>query len=89
MLRYAKFRNLTVHKWFEETERKYSEKVCFYFEDEEWTFRMVQEMSNRVGNYFSQQNFVKGDTVAIFMENRPEYICIWLGLAKVIFLNIT
>ena len=26
--------------------------------------------------------FTKGDTVALFMENRIEYIPIWLGMAK-------
>ena len=25
----------------------------------------------------------RGDTVALMMDNRPEYVAIWLGLAKV------
>jgi len=44
---------------------------------------MVRDLSNRVANYFSQREFTKGDSVAIYMENRPEYVCLWLGLAKV------
>jgi len=25
----------------------------------------------------------RGDTVALMMDNRPEYVAIWLGLAKI------
>ena len=47
-------------------------------------YAQVDEMSNRVGNYFSSLGLKKGDTVSLFMENRPEYVCVWLGLCKVI-----
>ena len=29
------------------------------------------------------KGFRKGDAVAFFMENRPEYVASWLGLAKI------
>ena len=51
--------------------------------DEEWTRQRVEEYSNRVANYFLQRGFKKGDTVAFFMPNRPEYIITWFGLAKI------
>ena len=51
--------------------------------DEEWTRQQVEEQSNRVANYFMQRGFKKGDTVAFFMPNRPEYIILWFGLAKI------
>jgi solute carrier family 27 fatty acid transporter 1/4 len=25
----------------------------------------------------------RGETVALFMESKPEYVCIWLGLSKI------
>ena len=43
----------------------------------------VEEYSNRVANYFHSLGYKKGDSVAFFMENRPEYIATWLGLAKI------
>lgn len=40
--------------------------------------------SNRIANLFANKfNLRKGDCVAILMENRPEYIGIWIGLAKI------
>lgn len=33
-------------------------------------------------SYFKSNGLKRGDTVALIMENRLEYVCIWLGLAK-------
>ena len=44
----------------------------------------VDEYSNRVADYFlSLRPLQKGDTVAVYMSNRVEFIGIWLGLAKI------
>ena len=57
--------------------------IWLFAQDETWTFGQVEEYSNRVANYFLSLRFQKGDCVAIFMENRPEYVATWLGLAKI------
>ncbi len=43
----------------------------------------MEERSNQVAHWGAQSGLVKGDTVAIFMTNRPEFVALWLGLAKV------
>ena len=43
----------------------------------------VEERSNQIANYFLSEGYQKGDGVALFMENSPHYIIIWLGLAKI------
>ena len=48
-------------------------KVMFYFEDQTWTFKQIDEYSNKVANYFSSLNYSKNDTIALFMENRWIY----------------
>ncbi|KAM8763687.1 long-chain fatty acid transport protein 1 isoform 1-T2 [Rhynchonycteris naso] len=47
-----------------------------------WTFAQLDTYSNAVANVFSQLGLVPGDVVAIFMEGRPEFVGLWLGLAK-------
>ncbi|XP_025832140.1 long-chain fatty acid transport protein 4 [Agrilus planipennis] len=76
-------RQLTVVKRFLEVTKKHPEKVAFRFEDDVWTFRQVDEYSNKVANYFKQEGFVRGETVALYLESRPEYVCLWLGLSKI------
>lgn len=79
----AERKNLTVPKMFAESVRKFPDKILFYFKDEEWTFRQVEDYSNRIANYFSSTGLSKGDSVALFMSNRPEFVCMWLGLSKI------
>lgn len=43
----------------------------------------AEDLSNKIGRYFKDIGFDKGDTIAFMMENRVEYIPIWLGLSKV------
>lgn len=77
---HAQKNNLSVPKLFQSIVQKHPHKVAFYFEDETWTFTQVDQLSNRVGNYFAAQGIKHGDAIGIFMENSVEYICLWLGL---------
>lgn len=47
-----------------------------------WTFAQLDAYSNAVANLFRRLGFAPGDVVAIFMEGRPEFVGLWLGLAK-------
>lgn len=39
--------------------------------------------SNRIANLFAHRfKLKKGDCVAVFMDNKPEYVGLWLGLSK-------
>ena len=66
---------------------------------EMWTFRDMDEYSNRVANFFyygvpcgghphgsaggGGGGFHRGDVVALFMENKPKYVAFVIGLAKI------
>ena len=70
---------------FEEQVRRSPEKpaVIFANDDHTWSFRELNEYSNTVANHFSRLGLQKGDTVALFMENSPEYIGLTVGLWKI------
>ena len=63
--------------------KKHPQKPCFIFEDQTWTFQQVDEYTNQVANFFYEAGYRKGDSISIFMENRPEFVCFWLGLSKI------
>lgn len=48
-----------------------------------FTFQQVEAAANRVAHWALGEGLLQGDVVALFMENRPEYIWLWLGLAKI------
>lgn len=47
-----------------------------------WTFARLDAYANAVANLFRQRGFGPGDVVALFLEGRPEFVGLWLGLAK-------
>ncbi|OXB53238.1 hypothetical protein ASZ78_012387 [Callipepla squamata] len=75
----------TVPKMFQDVVRRHPDKVALIYEatGEKWTFRWLDEYSNAVANFFYQHGFRLGDVIAIFMESRPEFVGLWLGMAKV------
>lgn len=44
----------------------------------------MEDYSNKVAELFLKRfKLAKGDCVALLMENKPEYIGIWIGLSKI------
>jgi len=76
-------RNLTVSQVFERTVKRHPDKVCMYYEDESWTFKQLDEYSNQLAHFLHSAGFKHGDSLALFMENRPEYVGMWLGCTKI------
>jgi fatty-acyl-CoA synthase len=50
--------------------------------DRTLTYRGLDEASNRYARWARAAGVVKGEVVALLMENRPEYLAAWLGLHK-------
>lgn len=67
----------------EECMDRYSANVAFRFEGHIITYSEVDAAANRVANWALSEGFVAGDCVALFMENRPEYVMVWYGLSKI------
>jgi len=73
---------MSIGEIFSKHVEKKPNDICFLFEDDEWTFVQVEEFSNKVANVFKAQGLANGDSVALMMENRPEFVCFWLGLSR-------
>ncbi|MGV8997971.1 MAG: long-chain-acyl-CoA synthetase [Parvibaculaceae bacterium] len=56
--------------------------IAIYFEDRKITYREFDEAANRYARWALAQGLGKGHTVALMMENRPEYLVAWLGVLK-------
>ena len=80
----------SIAEQWEETVAKKQDKVCFHylgdpennFPPRALSFNDVDGIANQVANWAWKQGLQKGDTVALFFENRPEFVALWLGLAK-------
>ena len=82
----------------EETALRIPDKVMFHYGEQKWTFKQVRDeyakissiinytqvndLSNRLSHFFLSLGFSKGDSVALFMHNRPEFAACLFGMAK-------
>jgi fatty-acyl-CoA synthase len=51
--------------------------------DQRMSYAELDSRANRYAHWATSQGIGRGSAVALLMENRPDYICAWLGLFKV------
>jgi fatty-acyl-CoA synthase len=66
----------------EELAVQFGEKVALLSERETFSYREWNGRANRYARWARSAGLVKGDVVGLLMPNRPEYLAIWLGLAR-------
>ncbi len=57
--------------------------IAIYCLDQAMTYAQLDARANRYAHWAMGQGIGRGDVVALLMENRPDYLCAWLGLFKV------
>lgn len=57
-------------------------KKCLFFEEQVYTYKQVNETSNRIANILLQQGVKEGDRIAILLENSPEFIFTFFAITK-------
>jgi len=73
----------TLRDYFDEWAAAHGDRLALVSEHESFTYRELQARSNRYARWALARGLGKGDAVCLMMPNRPEYVAIWLGLARV------
>lgn len=74
--------NISLGQELEKQASKRPNQSAILYEERIITYREFNEKANRYASLFRERGFKKGDVVALLMENRPEYLIIIAGLAK-------
>ena len=74
---------LRVPDHIEATVDRYPDRPMAILDDGEISYREFEAYANRIAHWALDQGLAPGDTVALFMTNRWEYIATWFGLSKV------
>uniref|UniRef100_A0A2K5QN30 long-chain-fatty-acid--CoA ligase n=1 Tax=Cebus imitator TaxID=2715852 RepID=A0A2K5QN30_CEBIM len=73
----------TILRVFLEKARQTPHKPFLLFRDETLTYAQVDRRSNQVARALHDHlGLRQGDCVALFMDNEPAYVWLWLGLVK-------
>ncbi len=62
---------------------KFGSNIAFIEDDRQWTYDEFDTYANRVAGWAISEGYKPGETVAIFAQNRLEYVALWFGLSKV------
>ncbi|GAB6173711.1 ATP-dependent acyl-CoA ligase [Paradesulfitobacterium aromaticivorans] len=66
-----------------EQAQKWGDKTFLYFEDEQYSYRNIDQTSNRLANGLIDLGVVKGEKVGVMLPNHPDFIFSWFALAKI------
>ncbi len=62
---------------------KRKDEVAFIFKDKEFSYKTLEENTDRYANLFKEIGIEKGTKVAIYMTNIPEYIYSYFAIFKI------
>jgi fatty-acyl-CoA synthase len=62
---------------------RYGDAPALLSDRERFSYRELAERSNRYARWALAQDLNKGDTVCLLMQNRPEFLALWLGVTRV------
>jgi len=76
-------RQVDYSDWLEAHFQSYADRPALIGETGNMSWAALDAFANRVAHWASGEGLRRGDVVALLMENRPEYIAIWLGLSRI------
>ena len=68
---------------FEESVRRHGNLPALEFEGRRWTYTELNQEINRLAHLLKAQGVKQGEGVALFMENRAEFVISLLALTKI------
>ena len=68
---------------FEESVRRHGNLLALEFEGRSWTYTQLNQEVNRLAHLLKAQGVKQGEGVALFMENRAEFVISLLALVKI------
>jgi fatty-acyl-CoA synthase len=82
LLRSAPNRHFTAADLLERAARRRPDAAFVRFEGRDVSYAELNARANRIAHWALARGLRRGAVVALLMENRPEYIAVWMGLAK-------
>ena len=81
-LQHTPSQSYTVGDRIEEKAASHPDRVFLFTEDRRVTYGEFNAAANRVAHAAREAGLRRGDTAALLMQNRPEFLSSWAGLAK-------
>lgn len=73
----------TIPEVVEQKARELGDAPLLQFENQTYSYREIEQRSNRMANALLDHGVSKGDVVSVFLENSPHYLTLWFSIAKI------
>ena len=73
---------ISVPERFDQMAVKYSNKIALIFYGKKISYRELKELSDRFAGALADLGVAKGDTVALYLLNSPQYVIAYFGALK-------
>ena len=74
---------MNIAKNIERGHSVFPEKIALVFEEQSFSYKALNEMANRMANGLKALGISRGDRVALFLPNIPEFVISYLGIQKI------
>lgn len=68
---------------WQESVQRFGDRTFTIFEHRRLSFQDFEHISNQMAHFLLKQGLKTGQVCALMMENKPEYVCWWLAMAKI------
>lgn len=85
------FENMTLSKLIETKAQKNENKTFLYYKEQKFSYYDLNAKANRIAHgilKLMKEYSLRKPTVAVMLENSPDYVFSWLGIAKVRGVNV-
>ncbi|MFW6071888.1 MAG: long-chain-fatty-acid--CoA ligase [Thermoplasmatota archaeon] len=73
----------TIGKLLEDKAKEHPDKEAIIFEGERMTYKELDEKAERLAHFLMKRGVERGDKVAIWLPNLPEWIVAWFAIPKI------
>ncbi|MFW6376297.1 MAG: AMP-binding protein [Thermoplasmatota archaeon] len=73
----------TIGKLLEDKAKEHPDKEAIIFEGERITYKKLDEKAERLAHFLMKRGVERGDKVAIWLPNLPEWIVAWFAIPKI------
>ncbi len=71
-----------VHEWLSRSAHRYPEKEALIFRDERWTYKMLDQHTQRLAMFLSNTGLLRQDRAIIFLDNCSESVIAIYSILK-------
>ena len=72
-----------LHKRIEDTVVKYPQRIALFFEDQQTTYKQLNDKSNQLAHFLKENNVLRNQAIAVHFERSLEMIVALLAVLKV------